>query len=160
MRKKVFIYCFLLLTLTMLMLPKAQAYLVGTTIYKFEKIQYLPNGYRVGMVGVGQVTSAPLGMNSGANASVQVVKTKETKSQLKNIRLTYITYAYFLEANIKAPFKGFTLEQSVNCSDSGYSLCSFTGMKQVVGATVFPTTRLYAELTFSDGAYTVYADQK
>lgn len=160
MRKKVFIYCFLLLTLTMLMLPKAEAYLVGTTNSSFQKIHYLPNGYRVGIMGVGQVTQAPLGSYSGINGSVQVVKVKDTKSKLNSVRLVYGTYGYFLEMSLKSPFKNFSYDQSVTCGDLGYGTCSLTGVKSVSGAVIAITSRLYVEISFNDGAYTVYADQK
>lgn len=169
MKKQVILICTIFMILSVAVLTtsivsypeEVKAYVVGKTNYQHETIRYLPNGYRVGIMGISQVTQGPLGIYSATNSAVQVVKQKETTSKLQSVKLIHTTTGGVLNAiNLSAPIRLFVESQSTSCGDLGYATCNLSGAREIKGITWFPSVSLKAEITFSDGSYTIYADQK
>lgn len=169
MKNKVALICsiFLMLSASILITSllsypdEARAYMGGIQNYQFQDIRHLPNGYRVGILGLGQVQYNMTAIYSSVNAGVQVVKLKDSKSVLKSVKLTYMTNGYTINnLAITNLIKTFNDEQSVSCGDLGYSICNLARGKTITGFVMYPSVQLRADLIFNDATYTIYSAKK
>lgn len=119
----------------------------------FNQLSYLPNGYAAQIVGVGTESNGLLYVSASTNVSVGVQKTKKTNSVFKGIKIVHQTVAYgVLGRNGIGRVANFSMTQ-----DCAYKVCTMQKFKSEVAAAVYMETSLYAEISFNDGTYTIYA---
>jgi len=137
----------------------AKAYLGGMENTEFKDIRYLPNGYRVGVLGLAQLHRDLPATYMSTNSSVQIVKTNDkSPSKLKSVKITYMMLAYqFAGSNIQNVVKRVDESLTATCTDQGYATCNLFGGKIVTGLVLYPSIQLKIDMTFTDGSYTIYS---
>ncbi len=137
----------------------AQAYLSQTETTEFKDIKHLPNGYRLGVLGIGQLSRNLPNTYMSVNAAVQVVKTNnKSKSQLKTVKVSYMVFGYQIAgSNLQNIVKNFNETLTASCGDLGYNHCSLSTGKVLQGVILYPSVQLKIDMTFTDGSYTVYS---
>ena len=139
---------------------RAEAYMSDTYNYTFNGVTTLPNGYRVGIIGVGYQKQTVFDLFTSANVGVQVMRIKSSKSQLKSVRLIHQTSGYTLKAlNISSPIQSFKSDMVATCNGSETIDCTLHRGNTITGATFAPNVSVRAEITFNDGVYMVQSNQ-
>ena len=167
MKKQVAMICAGFLTLSAAFLgagvasspDRADAYISDTFNYTFNGITNLPNGFRVGIIGVGFEKRRAFDLFTSANVGVQVMRTSPSKSQLRSVKLIHRTTGYQLKAlNLTNPLQALRSDLTANCNGSEVIECSLHRGNTISGVTFSPNSAVIAEITFNDGVYMVQAN--
>jgi hypothetical protein len=138
----------------------AEAYIFSKTSYRFEQITNLQNGYRVGVSGLGTMNTSLIGVYVATNSGVQVLNTKNSKSKLKSVKISYVTTGFFVVGTtLGTMFRKLHDEISATCGDIGYSVCTVNGSKSIPGGVAVPSAHLRVDVVFNDGSYTIYPNR-